>query len=432
MACDDHSPPKTCDVCGTGTFALSHSLVSNSNVDTSNVNTIEIEEKPTLSELTLHDEIVLTRTMLKSAWEAEEKTAEISCPIKGGEKYPPHAGDCCGCTKKTSTAISHQLPRSDDALEEATKLMKTLSQVEDIGDKGAQIKLLQESGSMFGVLVCIDANGSRVVLKAFSGAFDGTEISNVEGWCPPIAAQDSKEEERLRIQMYEEKKKHDERVQRIKAIATEIEVIKAKFTEIDEAIAKELKRIGQLELTKEEWQKLGIEPPSTTPEKSSPEYKTVAEKMWTPLNTERKKKAQEKTDVVQKLEKERTEKTIICQKDKSYDKALGEYRMLLAKSRTITNYRGETASLLDACCPQSETIATNNQLGQCAAPKLLAEARRRGLIPVSLAEFWYGAATQARKHEQFYESCQFCRSIMGFALCGLIEEQKKLFKKFEK
>ena len=37
---------------------------------------------------------------------------------------------------------------------------------------------------MFGALVCLDAAGNEVVLRAFSGSYDGKW--NRDGWAPPL------------------------------------------------------------------------------------------------------------------------------------------------------------------------------------------------------------------------------------------------------
>jgi hypothetical protein len=129
---------------------------------------------------------------------------------------------------------------------------------------------------------------------------------------------------------------------------------------------------------------------------------------------------------VDRLEERRIEVTKKYQNRKPYDDALVAYRDFMSENRVITNHRGQTASLKDACCPPDKDIPTAGQMGACAAPKLLAEALRCKLIPVGLAEFWYGKDTDGRKHKTKYQSCQYCRSILGFALCGLDEVQMKL------
>lgn len=60
--------------------------------------------------------------------------------------------------------------------------------------------------------------------------------------------------------------------------------------------------------------------------------------------------------------------------------------------------------------------------GDCAAPKLLAEAQRRGLRPVALAEFWFGAPapTQARRSGELSPACTpKCGPLLPFMLQGV-------------
>ncbi len=62
--------------------------------------------------------------------------------------------------------------------------------------------------------------------------------------------------------------------------------------------------------------------------------------------------------------------------------------------------------------------------GDCCAPKLLAHAARHRLVPVSLAEFYYGRenASATRVHKHFYPACEEkCAPILGTMLCGIGE-----------
>ena len=57
--------------------------------------------------------------------------------------------------------------------------------------------------------------------------------------------------------------------------------------------------------------------------------------------------------------------------------------------------------------------------GECAAPRLLQAAFKRGLTPVALAEFWYGRSPKGirRRHGQVYPSCiEKCSPILSFML----------------
>lgn len=84
------------------------------------------------------------------------------------------------------------------------------------------------------------------------------------------------------------------------------------------------------------------------------------------------------------------------------------------------NMKGEQKSLL--------TIFNNSQkklppagAGECAAPKLLQYAFEANMIPVAMAEFWWGKSrkSQDKKQGKFYPSClDKCKPILGHMLEG--------------
>lgn len=60
--------------------------------------------------------------------------------------------------------------------------------------------------------------------------------------------------------------------------------------------------------------------------------------------------------------------------------------------------------------------------GECATPKLLQYAYQNELIPVCMAEFWWGASpgSEIRKHRYFYPACKGkCEPILSHMLQGL-------------
>ena len=180
-------------------------------------------------------------------------------------------------------------------------------------------------GKMFGVLECLDRDGSIVVLRAFSGQYGG--LWEVDGWAPPLF--DSRELE-----------------------------------EISAAVEKEIKRLGR-EMAK------------TT----DPELRVGL----------RRQRRQLSRDLMRRIH--------------------GLYR--------LTNFHGNTASLT-AAFAGSGGIPTGT--GDCCAPKLLNLAARRGLIPLGMAEFYWGRNNRSASREEgrFYPSCQDkCQPILGFLLCGL-------------
>ena len=84
----------------------------------------------------------------------------------------------------------------------------------------------------------------------------------------------------------------------------------------------------------------------------------------------------------------------------------------------IANAKGETRALRALFAPGEPAAGA----GDCAGPKLLGEAYRRGLVPLALAEVWVGAppATGGRHAGTFYPSCRGkCGPILPFMLEGL-------------
>lgn len=65
--------------------------------------------------------------------------------------------------------------------------------------------------------------------------------------------------------------------------------------------------------------------------------------------------------------------------------------------------------------------------GECAAPKLLQYALQHNLIPVAIAEFWWGNSppNKKRTHKNFYPACKDkCRPILEYML-----DDNKLYNK---
>ena len=92
----------------------------------------------------------------------------------------------------------------------------------------------------------------------------------------------------------------------------------------------------------------------------------------------------------------------------------------------VENFRGETRDLRSLFAPDIPPGGA----GDCAAPKLLGAARRLGLRPLALAEFWIGAATTRgdREEGEFYPACRGkCGPLLPFMLEGLEVEPAPLY-----
>lgn len=104
-------------------------------------------------------------------------------------------------------------------------------------------------------------------------------------------------------------------------------------------------------------------------------------------------------------------------------------RELLQQIQTsyhFTNARGDAKTLRELFAPAQPPGGA----GDCAAPKLLAEAYRRALRPIALAEFWSGAPPRAgdRHARSFYPACRGkCAPILTHMLAGLPADPPPLF-----
>ena len=73
--------------------------------------------------------------------------------------------------------------------------------------------------------------------------------------------------------------------------------------------------------------------------------------------------------------------------------------------------------------------------GDCSAPKLLQYAFQHHLIPIALAEFWWGISpnSEIRKHKNFYPSClSRCKPILNHMLEGIDMDENLLLKNLTK
>ncbi len=184
-----------------------------------------------------------------------------------------------------------------------------------------------ERGKMFGVLVCRRADGSRIILRAFSGQYGGSW--EVDGWVGPLFSVDRFEAATRRMES------------RIKALGRRIAAL-----DVGSAARRELvHRRRQLSRT-----------------------------------------------LMRELH------GLYC----------------------LTNFRGHRRPLAHAfLAPGIPTGA-----GDCCAPKLLNHAALHNLVPLGLAEFYWGRENRSasRRHGRFYPPCASkCRPLLGFLLCGLEE-----------
>lgn len=90
----------------------------------------------------------------------------------------------------------------------------------------------------------------------------------------------------------------------------------------------------------------------------------------------------------------------------------------------LKNVAGKKAGLQEIF-PPGMGLPTGT--GDCCGPKLLQYAARHDLVPLGMAEFYWGRTNSSgtRQHGRFYPSCRTkCYPILGFMLCGLEENTR--------
>ena len=87
----------------------------------------------------------------------------------------------------------------------------------------------------------------------------------------------------------------------------------------------------------------------------------------------------------------------------------------------VLNARGEYRSLSEIFSTTALKVPPSGA-GECCAPKLLQAAYMRGLTPIAMAEYWYGAPKggEVRRHGEHYPACRGkCLPVLGWMLQGL-------------
>lgn len=82
------------------------------------------------------------------------------------------------------------------------------------------------------------------------------------------------------------------------------------------------------------------------------------------------------------------------------------------------NRQGDQKNLRDIFIGYRQTKPPSGA-GECAAPRLLQYAFQQSMVPLALAEFWWGLSPKSDfwKHRHFYPACQEkCKPILAFML----------------
>jgi tRNA pseudouridine32 synthase/23S rRNA pseudouridine746 synthase len=265
-------------------------------------------------------------------------------------------------------------------------------------------------GKMYGVLLAESSSGEQVVLKAFSGLWQGN--AEVPGWVPPIPG-------REQVALAEA-----QTLSQLEAMKQELLTLKAlpersQYEQLAQAFTQRLPAMGdrhQQRKQKRHQQRQILSKTST--DDALKQALLELEKESQQDGIERRNLKRQRDAALNSL------KRIIAQADERIQQLKRERKALSQQLQSqmheaywLANFAGERRSL-PHLIPDGMPTGT----GDCCAPKLLHYAATHGLNPLAMAEFWWGPppANGSRQSGKFYGACEErCQPLMGFLLSGL-------------
>ncbi|MGB3309141.1 MAG: pseudouridine synthase [Nodosilinea sp.] len=274
----------------------------------------------------------------------------------------------------------------------------------------AQLKAADlAEGKMYGVLLVETPIGQIGVLKAFSGLWQGQ--AQVPGWVPPIPG---------RSQVALQEAHTLDQLATIKARLLNLQTLPERETynrwQQEQAQARQV--LNQRHRDRKQARDLQRQ---TLARARSGE--SLADDLADLEQESRGDKAELRQFKQQWRDRLAPLKTLIQTADAEITTLKQQRRDLSRQLQTnmhtaysLTNFAGESVAI--------QALAGKGNLptgtGDCCAPKLLHLAAQHGLVPLAMAEFWWGPAQGDKQPGEFYGACaDRCQPIMGFLLSGL-------------
>lgn len=281
-----------------------------------------------------------------------------------------------------------------------------------------------EQGKMFGVLVVQASDGTLGYLAAFSGILAGKSLHLF--FVPPVYDL---------LQPYGFFKVEEEQIsqinQRIKALeedkdyvvlTEELATLKKTAQQSLDAAKQQMKQSKELREERRSTALLTPEEDAALNRESQfqkAEYKRM-ERAWKESIASLSAKTAIYESRIEQLKTERKERSAALQ-----EWLFQQFRML--------NFRGETKTLCDIF-GQTVHKTPPAGAGECAAPKLLQYAYRKGWKPIAMAEFWWGKSpkNEIRTHGHYYPACKGkCEPILQHMLQGLEVDENPMLKNMQ-
>lgn len=123
------------------------------------------------------------------------------------------------------------------------------------------------------------------------------------------------------------------------------------------------------------------------------------------------------TEIGDEIKKTNNQSSINTLKEKRKKKSIAIQQQLFENYQFL-NLLGKTKNVLQIFEDTANGYPPS-AAGECAAPKLLHFAFKHQLMPIALAEFWWGNSlvSKKREHQFFYPACENrCRPILEYML----------------
>jgi tRNA pseudouridine32 synthase / 23S rRNA pseudouridine746 synthase len=255
------------------------------------------------------------------------------------------------------------------------------------------------AGKMYGVLLGQQFNGQRIVLKSFSGLWQGQ--SHWPGWVPPIPGRPLVAE--LELQTLEQ----------LTAIAQELQAIKANplhtTYQTQQTAAQQARQ--QLNAELQERRRDRQQQRST-----NPELIPALDRASRADSATKRQLKEHWQSILQPLSLQIDILETRAQQLRDRRRQLSrQLQSQMHQRASLTNFSGASISLQEL---RPQGLPTGS--GECCAPKLLHYAATHQITPIAMAEFWWGPAQGDKQPGQFYPACiERCQPLMGFLLSGL-------------
>jgi tRNA pseudouridine32 synthase / 23S rRNA pseudouridine746 synthase len=270
-------------------------------------------------------------------------------------------------------------------------------------------------GKMYGVLLVETPDGTKMVLKAFSGLLNG--CSAVEGWVEPIPGRD-------RVALAEARTLGELESMKQELIALKELPQRVEYEMLLREFELELGDLGDrhrnckqqrdqkrdllCRTLVEETLEIALEELNQTSRLEGIERRQ--------FKRNRDQKLQPLKQLIDVADRRMRE---LKQQRKQLSR---ELQTQMHEAYTLVNFLGNSRSLQQLM--PSGLIPTGT--GDCCAPKLLHCAALHNLKPLAMAEFWWGPSSGDKVQGEFYAACgDRCQPLMGFLLSGLAEMRRR-------